>query len=55
MDDRYYEDDEFTPREYLDNNERGDGAVDETWVEEYDIEYPTPKKGLKQNGNLPLP
>lgn len=41
MDDRYYEDDEFTPREYLDNNERGDGAVDETWVEEHDIEYPT--------------
>ena len=47
MDDRYYEDDEFTPREYLDNNERGDGAVDETWVEEYDIEYPTPKKGIQ--------
>ena len=47
MDDRYYEDDEFTPREYLDNNERGDGAVDETWVEEHDIEYPTPKKGIQ--------
>ena len=47
MDDRYYEDDELTPREYLDDDERGDGIVDETWVEEYDIEYPTPKKGIQ--------
>ena len=48
MDDRYYEDDEITPRENLDDDdERGDGAVDEPWVEEYDIEYPTPKKGIQ--------
>ena len=36
MDDRYYEDDEFTPREHLDNNERGDGAIDEPWVEKFE-------------------
>ena len=51
MDDRYYEDDEFTPMEHLDNNERGDGAVDETWVEEYDIEYfhSLPKETKEKN------